>query len=157
MGQEKISGNNSAIVFLKKFVGFSLATGISAVITFVATFINTRIFAPATLGQINLFITVQNFLLYIACLGLDQAYCRYYYEYKKADEKKTLFQICLRVSLVVVAVLGAVVLFAWKPVSGYIGGESSFVVAVALVIATLEHTIGRYFSLAQKKKKKMSI
>lgn len=155
MDQKNGENKGAAVSFLKKLAGFSLSTCISAGITFVATFINTRIFEPATLGQINLFVTVQNFLLYIVYLGLDQSYCRYYYECERIEEKKTLFQVCQWISLLAVAVIGCGVLVAWRPISVYIGGEASFIVAAALVISTFAHTAGRYLSLAQRMAQKV--
>lgn len=156
MAQEQVNKKDSgAESFLKKVMGFSLSSYIGAVITFGATFVNTRIFDTAVLGQINLFITVQNFLIYFLCLGLDQSYCRYYYEYQTRAEKTLLFRKCLEISLWVAVLVGGGVLIAWDPVSRYIGGEASFVVAVALVVSAGAHVVCRYLSLLQRMKQKV--
>ena len=136
--------------FLKKLLGFSLASYLGALITFAATYINTRIYDTATMGKINLFFTVQTFLLYIAYFGVDQSYCRYYYEYNPSEEKKHLFDVCISISLYVTILLAVLVFLGWRPLSQYIAGDYSLQVVVALVISIIAMVAWRYLTLLER-------
>ena len=64
------NGKNEAVGFLKKFVGFSVATWVGALLSFIVTPIATRVFDTAELGKINLFQTYITLLMYVGLLGL---------------------------------------------------------------------------------------
>ena len=66
--------------FVKKFVGFSVVTWISFIISFLSAPISTRLFDPSVLGKINIFNTYTNLWGILILVGLDQAYARFYYE-----------------------------------------------------------------------------
>lgn len=136
--------------FIKKLFGFSIPSFICAFITFAASFINTRLYDTATMGKINLFFTAQNFVLFFAYFGLDQSYCRYYYETSDDEQKSRLYNICFSVSLYVSIAISVVILTFWKFISNYIVGEHSILVAFSLVISVFAQVIWRYLSLLER-------
>ena len=73
---------------IKKIFGFSAGTWIGALITFVSMPIATYLFNQEELGKINYYFSIINIFLSIILLGLDQAYIRYFYEYRENIQKK---------------------------------------------------------------------
>lgn len=149
----KKSANNATVEargFVEKLFGFSLSSYVCALITFIASFINTRIYDTATMGKINLFFTAQTFVLYFAYFGMDQSYCRYYYENEDEKSKAHLYDICLSVSLYVSLVLIIVILLGWRFTSSYITGDFSVIVAISLAVSVAAQVIWRYLSLKER-------
>lgn len=143
---------SEASIFVKKLVGFSTSSYLCAIITFLASFINTRVYSTTTMGQINMFFTIQTFVLYFAYFGLDQAYCRYYYEYKERSKKRHLLNICISISLYVSLIISCGLIIAGNPLSRYISGSESRIVICSLVVSVFAQVIWRYLSLIERMK-----
>lgn len=87
--------------FIKKFVGFSLVTWVSFVISFLTAPISTRLFEPEVLGKINIFNTYSNLFGILVLLGLDQAFARFYLERPNNRSKGYLFTFCFSITYTV--------------------------------------------------------
>ena len=147
--------NSSIKDFLKKILGFSMSSYLGALVTFIASFLNTRLFETDTMGRISLFFTVQSCFLYVAYLGADQSYCRYYYECKTEKEKKQLFDRCFALSMAASLLISVVILLTWKKLSMYIGGIESIWIAIALIVSVIAQMAWRYLSLLQRMKQQI--
>lgn len=95
--------------FIKNFVGFSLVTWVSFVLSFFTAPISTRLFAPEVLGKINIFNTYSNLLGMLVLIGLDQAFARFYLERPNNKSLGYLFTFCFSIgySILFVAVVTA--------------------------------------------------
>lgn len=91
--------------FIKKFVGFSIVTWVSFVISFLSAPISTRLFDPAVLGRINIFNTYTNLFGLLILIGLDQAYVRFYNERPNKRSIGYLFTFCFAVTYSLIFVL----------------------------------------------------
>ena len=81
--------------FLKKLIGFSMASWLSAALTFFAAPISTRLYTPDQIGHINLFITYMTFFQTVCVLALDQGFMRFYNEKIDGLQKNNLLTYCL--------------------------------------------------------------
>lgn len=142
--------HQGAIAFVKNLLGFSVSSYAGLVITILATVINTRVFAASELGKINLFITVGTALAYIAYLGVDQSFCRYFGEGEGRNWTSRLFNVCFSLSFYAFVAVAAVTLVAWKPITEYVVGEASFSIAVFLALYVFSQMACRYISLIQR-------
>lgn len=95
--------SESGRVFIKKFVGFSLVTWISFILSFMSAPISTRLFNPAVLGKINIFNTYTNLFGIFILMGLDQAYARFYHEVPNGRPLKYLFTFCFTICYSLIA------------------------------------------------------
>lgn len=141
--------------FFKKLIGFSSASYINLFVTLLSTFIVTRVFAPDTLGKINLFLTCQNILISVSLLGLDQAFCRFYYEMKTKDEQNEVFSFCIVKSILIALIISFIGIPFWQPVSKFIVGYDSFIIFICLVFSSLFHIMCRYFNIHQRMEQKV--
>ncbi len=89
--------------FIKKFVGFSLVTWISFILSFVSAPISTRLFKPEVLGKINIFNTYSNLFGIFILMGMDQAYARFYHEIPNNRSLKYLFTFCFSICYALIA------------------------------------------------------
>lgn len=80
---DKIDGKS----FLKKLLGFSAASWISAAISFLSTPFITRFFLPEDVGKVNIFLTILVLFQTISILGLDQAFMRFYTDLSSQAKK----------------------------------------------------------------------
>ena len=87
--------------FIKKFVGFSLVTWVSFLLSFLTAPISTRLFDPEVLGKINIFNTYSSLISTLILIGLDQAYVRFFNEVPGGKTRKYLFTFCFAVTYAV--------------------------------------------------------
>lgn len=90
--------------FIKKFVGFSVATWVSFGIVFLTAPISTRLFAPEVLGKINIFNTYTNLFGILIMIGLDQAFARFYLERPNNKSIGYLFSFCFGITYALLVV-----------------------------------------------------
>lgn len=81
--------------FMRHFTIIGVGTMISMLIGLFTTPIITRIINPFEYGQFSLFVMYSNIGVMILCLGLDQAFVRFYYENNSWDKKNDLLFNCL--------------------------------------------------------------
>lgn len=91
--------------FIKKFVGFSLVTWISFVITFLTAPIYTRLYLPDVLGKINIFNIYSNLFGIFILLGLDHAFARFYLERPNNKSIGYLFTFCFGITYAFLSIL----------------------------------------------------
>lgn len=84
--------------FIKKFVGFSIVTWVSFVVSFLAAPISTRLFEPDVLGKINIFNTYTNLFGILVLIGLDQSFARFYNERPNNKSIGYLFTFCFAIT-----------------------------------------------------------
>lgn len=89
--------NEQGKSFVKNFVGFSLVTWVSFVLSFFTAPISTRLFAPDVLGKINIFNTYSNLMGILVLVGLDQAFARFYFERPNKKSLGYLFTFCFSI------------------------------------------------------------
>ena len=94
--------------FIKKFVGFSVVTWVSFVISFLTAPISTRLFIPEVLGKINIFNTYTSLFGIFIMIGLDQAFARFYLERPNNRSIGYLFTFCFGITYALLA--GVVIL-----------------------------------------------
>ncbi len=135
------NGKNEAVGFLKKFMGFSVATWVGAVLSFVVTPIATRVFDTAELGKINLFQTYITLLMYVGLLGLQQGYIRFCKEPPTGFQDKSLYKFCTALSLIFTLAMDVIVIALWKPISKDISGYENLIVPISLAASTMSYVM----------------
>ena len=153
MEEKKVQ--NKGLEFIKKFMGFSSAAWISALISFVSTPIITRVFLPDEMGKVNLFITFYTFFQTLCILGLDQAYMRFYNEKLDGVNKNNLLSLCIRINLIVATVSSIFILIFNHLIATTIVGESSIKVTILLIISTYSGCILRMNSIHSRMQQKI--
>ena len=138
---------SSGKIFVKRVFGFSMASWINCLISLVSTPITTALFAPAELGKINLFISYANIFIPFVYLGFDQAYIRFFNEPCGRNNSKSLFRLCLNISIILTLLVSVFILFAEKTLSSNIVGYESFSIALCLVLYLLATMFLRYTNL----------
>lgn len=122
--KEKKITQNSGMQFLKNMTGFSVATWVSFLISFISIPFTTRLFLPDQVGIINLFNINSSLLVMLLTMGLDQAYVRFYNEPPKGKDSKYLLVLSLVLIFIVTGVVSAVgLIFFPQAVSRWIAGE----------------------------------
>mgnify|MGYP000341138734 CR=1 FL=1 len=133
--------------FVKRILGFSMASWINCLISLVSTPIVTALFSPEEFGKINLFISYANILIPFVYLGFDQAYVRFYNDPSGKNNKVSLFKLCLGISSIAGAVVVLFVLICWKFYSINIIGYTSFNIAVCLAAYLIATFVMRFVNL----------
>lgn len=133
--------------FLVNIVGFSAASWISAVLSFVVLPISTRIFLPEDLAKINLFYSILTMVMSLACLGLDQGYIRFYNERETETDKKKLLSACLMTGIIVLVIIMVCAIPISKYIRILIYGENQNMVIIPLFFCVLNMLSYRYISL----------
>lgn len=141
--------------FIKKLIGFSTASWISAVISFFSTPLITRLFLPAEVGKINLFTTYMALFQTICILGLDQAYMRFFNEYNDDKARQKLLGFCLSFSLIMAVVCSSIILMHYDYFSVAITGKVNFNIAFFLVISVFSSISLRITSIASRMEQKV--
>lgn len=115
--------SNNSRGFVKRLIGFSSASWISAAISFISTPIITRLFLPQEVGKINLFTTFMVLFQTVSILGLDQAFMRFYNEPPFKINKRTLLGLCIFFSFSMSMICALIVLIFFKEVTTEITGD----------------------------------
>ncbi len=131
---EKQAGDKGKLQFLKQMLQFSAATWIGAALTFLVTPIVTRTFVPEELGKVNMFITYSSLLEYVAMMGMNQGYVRYYNEPPGRLSRSSLFKLCVFMPWAFTALLCLVVLLLGNTLSVTISGVPGLLVPISLCV-----------------------
>ena len=139
---------NNRLDFLKKFLGFSLSSWINALLSLVSVPILTRVFSTGEVGKINLFITTTTLMLNFTYVGIDQAFTRFFYEPPGKNDKKSLFSLCMSLSLIVFFIIGSIGLFIYKnQLSETILGYITYIIPISFALSILANVILRFSNL----------
>lgn len=131
---------STAQQFVKKMLGFSLATWVGAVLSFFVTPIITRAFTPSELGKINMFQTYYTLLMYISILGLNQGYIRYYNNPPGKSNKDTLFKLCTVLSTIFTLLVCILIFLMGNFFSEQIADTTGSFIPICLSLCLLTNT-----------------
>lgn len=135
---------------LKKLLGYSSVSWISAIIGLIAMPVISRSFSAEDIGQINLLISTSSILYIIGLFGFDQAYIRFFYDCHDTQTSWRLLLVCLMSSLSITLVLLSLCVVFRDDISPIIATSISpfFVVgAIAVVVVTqiaLRYTVSLF-------------
>ena len=136
--------------FLKKLIGFSTASWLSAGISFLTTPFFTRLYAPEQTGRINMFIAFMNFFQTFSVFALDQAFMRFYNEDIDGLCKNNLLRYCLRINLFISCISAIFIFSAHSYIAKQIAGENIWLIPVCLVIVMTCGTFLRMSSVSSR-------
>lgn len=139
--------------FLKKLIGFSMASWLSAAISFAITPIFTRLYVPEEAGHINLFITYMTFFQTVCIMALDQAFMRFYNEDLEGLSKDNFLRYCLRINLSIAVVVSIIILMGYRYFSEQISGEYNCQIPICLVIVIISSAFLRMSSISSRMQK----
>lgn len=145
--------DSSRLFFLKGFVGFSISSWISSVLSLFSVPIITRVFSTAELGKINIFISIVNLFLNFSYMGIDQAFARFYYEPLGKNDPKSFMGVCLTMAGIIAFIVMLGILVFYKTLSVTIIGYVSFVIPVAVILSIISNMLLRFFNLAARMEK----
>jgi len=137
---------------IKRILGFSMASWINCLISFISTPIVTRLFVPAELGKVNMFNSYANILIPIVCLGFDQAYMRFCKNKEDGYNEESLLKTVILFSTIVFIPVALVVLVWFRYFSESIIGYASISVCIALLVYVCTYTIYRYVNVYARMK-----
>ncbi len=123
---------------VKKLLGFSFSSWITAIATLIITFVSTSIYNVYDLGKINFFISVVTIMCPIFSLGLDQGYLRFYTELSANDIKKT-FNIMLFFIMACITTIFVITKPFWDVFAEFLVGANNelFIISLYVSIACL--------------------
>ena len=87
--------------FLKQVLDIGVGTMLTVIIGVITTPIITRLVEPQMYGRFALFNTYLTLGLSFICLGLDQAFLRFFYELGNEKERYVLFRWCIKIPLII--------------------------------------------------------
>jgi O-antigen/teichoic acid export membrane protein len=134
---------------IKNIAGFSTATVLNFILGFLLIPVISRIVAPDLLGYINLYITYLSGVTYFCFAGLDQAYCRFYYDRDMCSPEK-LFTWCLKNSMIFTALICAVLLVGYDKFSTYMIGEVNLLFIISLCVGIISTVFLRFYNLSSR-------
>lgn len=136
--------------FIKKLVGFSIATWVTFALSFIATPISTRLFDPDVHGKINIFSTYSNLIGLFVLLGLDQAYARFFNERPNNRSRGYLFTFCVSITYSFIFVLFVVSLPIRDWLSATLFDEQDNLLFGLLFISVFCSSTLRYLNLSYR-------
>ena len=130
------------------FASYTLVAILSAIISFATMIVLTRTTSEAFFGQINKFLTASNLVMSLACLGLDSAYIRFYYDPPKNTNSKQLAWKCITPALIIFLLISFVILFFRNNTSLLppLGGGGLFF-SIAFILTTLSQFLNRFLTI----------
>jgi len=140
--------------FVKKILGFSLASWISFAVSFMTVPITTRIYSPEQLGHINIFSSIASLCLLIVLFGLDQAFIRFYNEPPKGSLKE-LFKNCLLIVGILFLGFIIIAIIFRKEISFEITGTYQPLIVLLLLINIFAMIVLRFSSLIYRMDQKV--
>lgn len=144
---EKSKQNNLGYTFAKRIFGFSMASWINCIISFIATPITTALFLPEELGKINLFISYANIIIPVIYLGFDQAFVRFYNEPSGKNTSGSTFKLCVSISTVMSLASFIFIFGFWRHFSRKIIGYETILISISMCIYLFATMLLRYTNL----------
>lgn len=128
--------------FLKHFAIIGSGTFISMFLGLLTTPIITRIIDPIEYGQLSIFTMYSQIGMMILCMGLDQAVVRYYYEQDNLQYKKALLFRCVKLPVIVSAIVSIVIIYL--SLGNIVEFEFSSLLIILLCFYTIAQIIYRF-------------
>ena len=132
---------------INRILGFSLATWVNCLITFISTPIVTALFVPEELGKVNLFVTCANVITPFVYIGFDQAFARFYHEPPSKNTSHSLGRICILFSTSFFLVASTVVFMIREYISEKIVGYYFGPIVISLMAFVFAEYVMRYTQL----------
>lgn len=123
---------NKGNKLIKTFFGFSMASWISAAVSFLLTPIITRVICPAELGKIDMFVTYCNMFIYASTLGMHQSYMRFFEDLPEGFTKDKLLSFSIIISSIGAIGAGIICCMGYKHFSNAILGKTTLLVSILM-------------------------
>ena len=136
--------------FIKNILGFSLASYIGAILSLVSVPITTRLFLPAEIGKINLFLSCSNIILVFCNMGFEQAFVRYFNETIDGYRTSSLAGLCLSISMAFLFVISIITMLFYEKVALVISGNINVFISVCLIVVLFSRVILQYTTLISR-------
>lgn len=133
--------------FLKNIISFSVVTWISFALGFLSSPIATRLFEPAELGKVTMFLTYTNLMASICYLGLDQLMVRFFRQPPEGVSRKALFTFCLGIAALASLLMTAVLCLLWQRLSIGVTGEPSLGIFLCLCLFSFAQVVFRFIAV----------
>lgn len=130
----------------RKLLGYSMVSWLGALIGLVVIPISTRLFSETDIGKINLFISASTTIYTIVLLGLDQGLIRFIFECDIDSERGAMFLFCTGSSIAACCIVALLVGAFWEPLSEYLVGAPSKLIATCFVIVVIALVLARFAS-----------
>ena len=149
-----MSSSVTASTFLKSVAKFSVPSWINFFIGLITVFLATRIFTPDVYGVLNIFNTSSIAFVGFVCLGMDNAFIRFYHEPPEGISPQELFTYCffLSISSLLVFSILAIAVF-YEELSHYLFHQESFyfialICVNALSLLILNNFFSQYYRMS---------
>ena len=144
--------NNKSNSIVNRVLGYSFASWINCLISFISTPIITSLFEPGELGKVNLFVAYANMVIPFIYLGFDQAFARYYNEHIEGYDSYTLGKICIYISGVLFCFSALIILVLNSYLSRKIVGYDNINITICMIVYVFSTYITRYTQLDARMK-----
>lgn len=141
----------TAGIFIKKLMGFSLGPVVGAFLGFLNTILLTWFLIPDDLGKVSMYILFSTLLSLGIYLGLDQAFMR---EFNGSDDRIKLFWTSITLPLIISIITAFILLLLYKPVSNLFFDEVSFLLILLLGASIPLYIVERYSFLILRMQEK---
>lgn len=141
---------------LKKFLSFSIGGYVALVIGFFTTPITTRMLSPEQYGISSMYLLVVNILMLLAILGLDQGFVRYFYD-ENEEDKGLLLKNCLKIPVIMLAIISVLILLFREKISKFIFLENSYSMIILLIVMLIFTLLNRYSFLTVRMNQKAKL
>lgn len=140
----------NSTTFMKRILGYSMASWVNCLISIIATPLITALFLPEELGKINLFLSYANILIPLIYLGFDQAYVRFFNEPCGNNDSRSLLKLCMTISFIMTGIVAVGIMFTWRYFSFNIVGYDSILVSLCLIAYLAATMVFRYVNLTSR-------
>lgn len=137
--------NKKEITFLTSLRDFGIAPIIGMLISMMTAPITTRMILPVEYGKVSMFTLFESFFLNFALLKLDDAYVRFYNQYK--DKHFKLLSHCIVYPLLICVLILLISLFFGKQISVWLFGSSEILLMVGFCVFLPTLVVNRYCML----------
>lgn len=129
---------------IKKLFGYSMATWLGALISFILIPVASHLYSSNELGIINYYYSIINIIFTFILLGLDQAYLRYYVEYND-NQKKEQFTKNILFTIMVISVLAVLAMPFYRLLSVWLIDKELFSIIFIVYFHLMALVVTRYF------------
>lgn len=137
-------------IFIKNIIGYSAASYIGAVLSFVSIPIVTRLFNAVEMGKINLFLVYVSIISIFCFMGYDSALVRFYNEPPEKQTSASLSTICLMISMIFYVIIALCILINSDEISSIISGIRGYFIPICLILSLLGNLLIRYTTLISR-------
>jgi O-antigen/teichoic acid export membrane protein len=134
---------------IKDILHFSVSTWVNFVLSFISTFILTRVFMPDVLGTINLYYSTITAFIYVVCLGLNTGFVRFFNETPNNEPTPLFLFKLLTVSLLFAVLLGIIsYLFFADDIVEFFLDRRGRALLICIFLGIIDQVIFRFLNLS---------